>query len=359
MYTLFRDDPVGSKGVVLDPKRPYVQRQFRQQLKDVTNYYRRHPKVVDARNLFALILDHFVLEYRSDDAGWAKKVEDQARGLIRNLGLCDAINRGKIFTTGVTLGPQCEEVVISSIERFDTTGLRSRWRDLKPLRYLYHSRSDVNLPIMNNKTPGRGYGVIMINIPMLLVQYRHWVYTNYGAVDSDSVNLYKFIGEHILVDCLDSYLEIAYFNRLARQAYNLPTTKYPLPHPFYIPDYTRDVDAMAKRTIQQRTMFTGMITELAHATPMILKDNLWQIIQLPRGPVTIQNEWALAIARVPYIKYLVDSVRQVPGWDRTQTNEVLHDLREAMHSQSLRMVGNTPMMERLWKDVNDLIRDLT
>lgn len=358
MYTLFRDDPIGSKGVVLDPNRPYLQRQFKQQLRDVTNYYRRHPKVVDSRNLFALIISHFVLEFRSDDAAWAKKVEDQARGLIRTLGITDAINRGKIFDKGVTLGPQCEEVVMSSIERFDTTGIRSRWRDLQPVRYLYHSRSDINLPIMNNKTPGRGYGVLMINIPMLMVQYRHWVYSTYGPVDGDSVNFYKFIGGYVLVNSLESYLEIAYFNRLSRQAYNLPTTKYPLPHPFYIPDYTRNVDAIAKRTIEQRVMFTGMVTELAHSTPMLLKDNLWQIVQLPRGPVTLQNEWALALARVPFIKYLVDSVKQAPGYDRTQTNEILHDLREAMHSQSLRMAGSSPMMQRLWKDVEDLIREL-
>uniref|UniRef100_A0AB39CCX8 Virion structural protein n=1 Tax=Pseudomonas phage RVTF4 TaxID=3236931 RepID=A0AB39CCX8_9VIRU len=359
MYTLFRDDPVGSKGVVLDPKRPQIQRNVARVMEDVTNYYRRHPKVVDARNLFSLIISHFVLEYRSDDAQWAKKCEDQAKLLIRNLGLTDAINRGKIFDKGVTLGPECEEVVISSIERFDTQGLRSRWRQLKPVRYLYHTRSDTNLPIMNNKTPGKGYGVIMINIPMLMVQYRHWVYNNFGAVDGDSVNHYKFIGAHVLVDSLESYLEIAYFNRLSRMAYKLPATKYPLPHPFYIPDYTNDIDAMAKRTIEQRVMFTGMITELAQSTPMIMKDNLWQVIQLPKGPVTIQNEWALALARIPYIKYLVDSVKKAPGYDKTQTNIVLRELQEAMHSQSLRMNGSSEMMKRLWDDVRKLVEELT
>ena len=132
MYALFREDPIGSKGVTYDPKRPYIQRQVKQQLQDVTNYYRRFPKIVDSKNLIAMIINHFVLEYRSDDAQWAKKVEDQARMLIRTLGLCDAINRGKIFETGATLGPQCEEVVISSIERFPTTNLKASWRDLKP-----------------------------------------------------------------------------------------------------------------------------------------------------------------------------------------------------------------------------------
>ncbi|MNC23172.1 hypothetical protein D3C75_711880 [compost metagenome] len=299
------------------------------------------------------------MEYRSDDAQWAKKVEDQARMLIRTLGLCDAINRGKIFETGATLGPQCEEVVISSIERFPTTNLKASWRDLKPLRYLYHSRSDINLPIMNNKTPGKGYGVLLINIPMLMVQYRHWVFSNFGAVEPEAINMYKFIGSYALVNCMESYLEIAYFNRLSRMAYKLPNTKYPLPHPFYIPDLTPVTDNMAKNTLSQRTMRTGMVTELAQMTPMLLKDSLYEVLQLPKGPVTLQNEWALALARVPFIKYLIDSLKQAPSYDRTQTNEILYELRESIHSQSLKMNGSSPMMQRLVKDVEDLIRELT
>lgn len=359
MYALFREDPIGSKGVTYDPKRPYIQRQVKQQIQDVTNYYRRFPKIVDSKNLLAMIINHFVLEFRSDDAAWAKKVEDQARGLTRTLGLCDAINRGKIFEAGATLGPQCEEVVISSIERFPTTNLKASWRDLKPLRYLYHSRSDINLPIMNNRTPGKGYGVLLINIPMLMVQYRHWVFSNFGTAEPEAINMYKFIGSYALVNCLESYLEIAYFNRLSRMAYKLPNTKYPLPHPFYIPDLTPVTDGMAKNTLSQRTMRTGMVVELAQMTPMLLKDSLYQVLQLPKGPVTLQNEWALALARVPFIKYLVDSLKQAPSYDKTQTNEILYELRESIHSQSLKMNGSSPMMQRLVKDVEDLIRDLT
>ncbi len=358
MYSLFRDNPIGSKGYTLDPKRPYIQRQVKQQIQDVTNYYRRFPKIVDSKNLLALILGHFVLEFRSDDAQWAKKVEDQSRGFIRTLGLCDAVNKGKIFEHGATLGPQCEEVVISSIERFPTDKLKSTWRELKPLRYLYHSRSDINLPIMNNKTPGKGYGVLLINIPMLLVQYRHWVFSNFGPTEPEAINMYKFIGAYALVNSLESYLEIAYFNRLSRMAYGMPATKYPLPHPFYIPDLTPVTDSMAKNTLSQRGMRTGMVTELAQMTPMLLSDTLWNVLQLPRGPVTIQNEWALALARVPYIKYLVDSLKHAPSMDRTQTNEILNELRESLHSQALKQNGNTPMMQRLVKDIEDLVREL-
>jgi hypothetical protein len=355
MYLLFRDGQTANNAKVIDPSRPYIQRQVKQQLQDVTSYYRRFPKLVDASNLFNLILSHFVLEFKSDDYTFARNVEQLSRGLIRNLGITDATNRGRIFLKGVTLGPDCEEVVISSIERFETDGLKSKWQELKPVRYLYHSRSDINLPIMNNRTPGKGYGVISINIPMLMVQYRHWVWRNLGPVDSDEINQYKFIGSYVLVNSLESYLDIAYFNRLARMASNLPSTKYPLPHPFYIPDLTPVVDKMAKNTLTERAGKAYGIEQLADITPMLVKQSLYEVLQLPKGPVTLQNEWALAIARLPYIKYLMLGLLQAPSFDKQQTNEILFELKESLHSQAFSANGNSPMIQRFLKDVKDLI----
>lgn len=355
MYSLFRDNQIGNHATVIDPTRPYIQRQVKQQLQDVTNYYRRFPKLVDSRNLLNLIISHFVLEFKSDDFTFARNVEVQARGLIRNLGLVDATNRGRIFLNGATLGPECEEIVISSIERFDTNNLKAKWRDLKPLRYLYHSRSDINLPIMNNRTPGKGYGVLSINIPMLMVQYRHWVWRTVGAVEPSEVNQYQFIGSYALVNSLESYLDIAYFNRLARLAYGMPSTKYPIPHPFYIPDLTPVVDKMAVLTNSQRAAKALTVEQLAAITPMLVQTSLYEVLQLPKGPVTMQNEWALAIARLPYIKYLVIGLLQAPGYDHQQTNEILYELKESLHSQAFSQNGNSPMIARFMKDVKELI----
>jgi hypothetical protein len=357
MYSLFRSDPIGSLGIAADPNLPYIRRTYDMLIKDVKSYYRKAPKFADASNVIAKIVNHFLVEFKSSDSTFAATVDDQSKGLIANLGIVSAINRGKIFTTGVTLGPQTEEILVATFERFDTSNLKARWKDLQPIRYLYHTRTDCNLPIMNNTTPGRGYGVTQVNIPMLLVQYRYWL-ASQMITDIQPMNVYKFIGAYPLVNAIESYLDIAYFNRLSRQAYGIKNQTYPLPHPFYLTDLTPKLEKLAEYTNKQRAHKAVQLEQLAQITPMVTKDSLYRVIQLPREPVTLQNEWALAMARLPYIKYLVNGLKQAPSFDRNQTNEVLMEVRESMASQAFSMNGSSPAVMQFKKDVQLLIDEI-
>lgn len=356
MYSLFRNDPVGSLGMVVDPNLPYIKRMYTGMLKDVKAYYHRNPKFCDSRNIIANMIQHFLIDFKVDDATFAKQIERTAEPMVRMYGFVSAINRGKIYPTGVTLGPQTEEIVISTYEGFDLTGLRSRWRTLAPIRYLYHTRTDCNLPIMNNTTPGKGYGVTLINIPMLLVQYRYWLFEQFGHAEPSIENVYRFVGAYPLVNAIDSYLDIAYFNRLSRQAYGIKNPSYPLPHPFYLTDMVPRLDKLAERTNMQIGARPLSLEDFARITPMVAKDNLFQVIQLPKEPVTVQNEWALAIARFPYIKYLVHCVRNSKSSDLNQLNIVIREVREAMYGQAFKMNGSSPMIDYLKRNVDEMVR---
>ncbi|MFO5736576.1 hypothetical protein, partial [Klebsiella pneumoniae] len=57
-----------------------------------------------------------------------------------------------------------------------------------------HSRTDTILPIMNNTTQGRGYGVTLVNIPMLLVMYRYWYRWQVEKNPDEVEDTYRIIG---------------------------------------------------------------------------------------------------------------------------------------------------------------------
>lgn len=356
MYSLFRNTPVGSLGMVVDPNLPYVKRMYAGMLKDVKAYYHRAPKFCDSRNIIANMIQHFLIDFKADNATFARQIERAAEPMVRMYGLVSAINRGRIYPTGVTLGPQTEEILISTYEAFDMQNLKTRWRDLQPIRYLYHTRTDCNLPIMNNKTPGKGYGVTLINIPMLLVQYRYWLFSQFGNAEPSIENVYRFVGAYPLPNAIDSYLDIAYFNRLSRQAYGIKNPNYPLPHPFYLTDMVPRLDKLAERTNMQIGARPLTLETFAQATPLVVKDNLYQLIQLPKEPITMQNEWALAIARFPYIKYLVHCVRNSRSSDHNELNQVIREIRESMYSQTFKMNGTSPMIDYLKRNVDELVK---
>lgn len=358
MYALFRDAPNRKLGQTIDPTLNYVRRQYSTLIRDVQNYYRNAPKYVESNNLFALIIQQFEISATMNDGEWVNHVERWVRGIIPKLGIVSPINKGKVYTKGITLGPQAEEVVVASYEKFRTEGLGKDWRDLKPVRYLYHTRTDMMLPIMNNSTPGKAFGVLSINIPMLMVQYRYWRrwQKSLGIVQLE--NAYRFVGSILLPSMIESFLDIAFFNRLDRESQGIPNPKFPSPHPFYITDLSDRLKKI-EESINFEAILKGIEIEgLSAITPMIVKPNLFEVLKLPREPVTYQNQWALTMSRLPYIRYLVRMVMRNHGYDASQIHAVMIDLIEGSNDQIFNQMGNTEFVKMFRKQIAELIDDI-
>lgn len=358
MYALFRDRPTRLLGQTLDPNLKYVRMQYATLINDVKQYYRRNPKYVDSRNMIALIIQQFVINTNVDDAQWVNIVERWSRGFVKEFGITTPINKGYVHPKGVTLGPQSEECVIASYDKFDTNGLGKRWRDLTPVKYLYHTRTDCTLPIMNNTTPGRAYGVISINIPMLMVQYRYWRRWQEQAGVQQFENAYRFVGSFVLPNMIESFLDIAFFNRLDRASQGIKTPTFPVSHPFYLTDLTPRLERL-EASINFEAILKGIEIEgLAFITPMLVQPNLFDVMQLPREPVTYQNQWVITLARMAMVRYLVRMVLRNHGYDASQLNAIMIDLIDGSNDQIFNTMGNTEFVKTFKKQVQELISDI-
>lgn len=347
MYDLFKGVPSRKTSAYVFPDLIYVRRMYKSMLEDVKSYYRRNPKYVDGANQFAQILRHIHIRMDLDDRTFAAMVEDVAEPLIKSFGFTSSLSRGKSFTKGVTLGEATSEVIIANSESFDMTDLKKNWRELTPLRYLYHSRTDVNLPIMNNTTPGKGYGIATINIPMLAVMYRYWLRQYAGADSKDTLT--RFIGGYVLPNATNSYLDIAFFNRLARSSQGIGTANFPKPHPFYLTDLVPRINEIVGIVNESSKLRNDDIEQLAWCTPAIASDNLFHVAGIPKDPVTRQNEWAIILARLPYVKYLVSqALSGVNGIDRAALGKVKIALLEAKWDNTIGSIGD-PELAKTYK----------
>lgn len=355
MYSLFRDSPNRRLGQALDPNIVYLRRTYKDLIRYVKQYYYKNPKYVGSPNLLADIIQHFYIDDSLDDNAFSASVQQQAVAVARNFGLFSSMFKGRVFDKGITLGPQCNEIAIASFERPNYRDLK-HWRDLEPVKYLYHTRTDVNLPVMNNTTPGKGYGVITINIPMLLVQYRYWLRSQKAKGVEQYENPYRFIGSIVLTNMLTSYLDIAYFNRLSRAAQGIKSPKYTTAHPFYLTDLTDRVDRLIVSVNYEATL-KGIEPEgLAWITPAIVKDNLFQVMALPREPLSYQNEWVYTLARFPYVKYLLLMLSKNPGFDRAQVNEIMIELINASNDSIFKSMGSTDFIKQFNWETQELIK---
>lgn len=355
MYALFRDKPTRLLGQALYPDIYYTKRTYRDLIKYVKSYYRKNPKAVDAKNIIANLIQHFYIDDTLDDNAFARQIEVQGIPIARNFGLTFTMNRGKLFDQGITLGPQCVEFAVASFEKFNYGREITNWLELQPVKYLYHTRTDVNLPVMNNTTPGKGHGVILINIPMLLVQYRHWLRWQKARGVEQYENVYRFMGSIVLPNMVDSYLDIAYFNRLSRQLQGIKNNKYPVAHPFYLTDLTNRVDKLIEHVNKEAIAKGIEIEGLAWITPALYKDNLFNVMELPREPLSYQNEWVYTFARFPYIKYLVNALSLNPGYDKSQINHIMIELINATSDKIFITMGNHESIKRFNLEVKALI----
>ena len=348
MYDLFKGVPSRKTSAYVFPELIYVKRVYRGMIDDVKSYYRRYPKHVTGGNILGDILRHIHIRMDLDDRAFAAMVEDTCDPLVKSFGMTSSISRGKSFTKGVTLGEATSEVIIANTERFDTSNLKQTWRELTPFRYLYHSRTELNLPIMNNRTPGKGYGIATINIPMLAVMYRHWL-KQHQPTDGTNDTIYRFIGGFVLPNAINSYLDIAFFNRLARSAQGIGSPSFPTPHPFYLTDMTQRMEHAITIVNASSVRRNDDIEQLAWCTPVISDENLFQTAGIPRDPVTRQNEWAIILARLPYVKYLVSqALKGANGIDRSAFADIKVALLEARWDNTVRTIGD-PELARIYE----------
>ena len=349
MYDLFSSPPRRFTGALHFPELPYLRRSFDRLLGDVKSYYHRYPKYVGSDNLFGNLLKHLPRRWDLDDRRYARFVEDASRGIMRAFWLTDATFRGRVHESGITLGPKTNEVMLATEESFDVQRASREWRDWSPLTYLYHTRTDLGLPILNNQSPGKGWGVGCINIPMLALQYRYWLKAQAERGSEQPESVYRFVGGFVLPNAVDSYLDIAVFNRLARLSRGINTKRFPTPHPFYLTDFSQRVDRLCEKILESQERRSEDIEQVAYTTPMIVKPTLFDVMQLPKGPVSRQNEWALYLARLPYLRYILEtSVRHGRG-DRSFLNELHEGLVEASQDRIFSGVGS-PMVVQQYRE---------
>lgn len=354
MHQFFREPPRRKTGAIVYPQLPFLRRFYTRSITDIKAYYRRHPKRVDSDNLLGRILVHIPRRWDLDDQRYRRFVEDTSVGVARAFNITSPTYRGRVHESGISLGPQTDEILIASENDIDLKRPERDWVNWAPFQYLYHTRTDLGMPIPNNTLPGKGSGVATIDIPLLALQYRYWLKTQAEQYDQPE-SVFRFIGSYVLPNSLDSYLDIAVFNRIARLSRGIGMPKYPTPHPFYLADYSDRIDRFGKWLLDSQAWRNVDLEQIPSRTPMILAENLHQVMRLPKDPVSRHNDWALQIARLPYIRYIVETGVHEHQGDRTYLNSLYTSLVDASNDSIFSGVGNPTIVKHYRKEIRNLI----
>lgn len=307
MYRLFQELPQIDKGKVILPEFIFVRGFYLRHLAIIREYYREHMRTARNEHPLVKLLLGMNVSFNRDIRNYIDTASDQLMRNSSQLRMTSSLNHGFTFSPCPFYGNGIRSILVVTDEEFDIQAAMRDWENIEPLRVLRHPFTDISMGLADGdyeQSSETGLAVIEINVAKLALQYRMWSEQAKRGL-TVTRNTAQFVAMYPIVNMLNSHLDIAVFNRMVAIYKNQNVAAFRRAHPFFIPDYTSKIDAVLKRQIQLQV---GLKKEFDHtmmAIPLITSDTLYEAMILPEVVPTRQIKWALIVARLPIIKFLV------------------------------------------------------
>ncbi len=294
----------------------YLEPVLKRNVETVIAYYRQSPFAVKSQHFLVRLLHAITTPKSQELLRYHDNVEGSALNIAQTLGMTSAISRGHLWN-GVFYGPGNVEILIADDTPFDPEKANDDWENLEPIRVLRHPRSDLNMNIPNGINSGveTGLAVIAINVTMLAVQYRAWRRREAQQAfinNSNEHSIMQFLHMYPLTNMVRSHMDYVMFNRMNCLSRGLPFGEATIKHPFYLIDYSKELNIFHKNTIQSLRDTAKGFYDVLRSVPAVSQDSLVDVMRLPDIAGTRQIVWALVLARLPALNFLFDTAKASP-----------------------------------------------
>ncbi|MBB5409341.1 hypothetical protein HDG34_003282 [Paraburkholderia sp. HC6.4b] len=315
MHTLFNLSPRSLQGIQVPGAWHAIRDGLRRNLGQVIRYYRHAPGAVKSSHPLVKLVQSVDVPLSLALERYHANVDAMALNLSMAMKMTSSIFRGKVWN-GEFYGAGHDEILVVHTEYFDLALAHRDWRNATPLRVLRHARSDLEMNLPDGHFTGSetGMAVIAINLPMLMVQYRAFreeEKRSAGRVDEKSVTM--FVHRFVLPNMLFSQLDQTLLNRIRRLQARVPAGWSTRKHPFALADYSVRLDHCYEEILvgltRQRKNFIGVL----QSVPVAAHHTLEEAMHLPDMAPTRQVMWALAIARLPMLDFVLGASGDTPG----------------------------------------------
>lgn len=278
--------------------------------------------------LIGLILSFaYPLASNDDDFLWNASVN--AFRISNAFHMTSLWGAGKVFHPGIFYGPDAHEVIMITTDDFDPKAARAHWRRLEPIQVVSHAINDFTLPMLDGSghaVTQPGLVVIRLNYPMLLFQYKLWWETFVRDAPTDSkpgINL--FIQDYPLANMLLSHMDVTMVNRFEAEVLKAPLVTQKDDNPFYLnfsPErVSKYFQGLAPSFESRRLSFDDWVTLL----PTLTGRDYHHYFTFPDLPFVTQVEWALFLARLPTLSFLLQYNKAIGSEaNKSYINQIKH-----------------------------------
>jgi hypothetical protein len=331
MQYFFNSSSGLGSATVLAPDWQVVKDGLQSNLDQVQKYYYNRPHAVKSHHFLVRLLNNIGVPYSHQLERFHSIVEARALSMSVGFKMTSPISKGSLFN-GIFFGEGSAEVLIASDESFNPYLAHQNWRVLQAVTVISHPKSDLGYTLANGKKSGTDTGIsfIVINIPMLAIQFRAYMESQQIRSETYDVNpqtVAQFIHMHVLPNMMKSQVNQALFNRAYNIAFSAPMGESVKSHPFMLLNYEDRVDKVYRHLCNYLKGNERDMRAMLKSFPCIGGD-FHSLMKLPELVPTRQYVWVEVLSRIKVIDFLTElSPSRCLNKNASEINEITRMLK--------------------------------
>lgn len=328
MLDYFNEQFAAAKGRVRDPSFISIRRSVIKNHKRIRNRYLTSNAFVKNDHLLMRLLTMLSKTMSVTSSSLMDyQITRQARSLAQSLGVTAEDNYGDIFTDNFLNGGM--ESVMFIYDDYP----KSDWRELDPVRFVYHTNTNFNFEIGTSDDTD-AMALITVNVPMLVHQFLQWHYESKKANTTQDPR--AFIAKYPLFNSLKSYMDICQINRHYYRLKGLTIKESPKNSKYPTPDYDRRLSISNKTTLTLINNFETTMGGALYNTPVFFKDSGLDFIAPINDFKSRKTDWFKLAAKLPYLHYSMLTLQYGDSdIDQKYMSDIKMDVRKLINSRIL------------------------
>ena len=312
MYTLFDITEKDRRYRINIPKFTHVRDVLCRETEKVVDYYRFHTPRIPSNHLLIKLIHSLNVSMSRELPDYVATVEDKTDMIAKTFKFIHPTNSSATTFDGTFYNENTVEYIVASEEPFNIALAWEKWRSIVPVKIHSHPFSDMSIGIPNGNYPNhmtKGSAVISINIPMLALQYRAWVWNEQNRGET-SRSLESFVSNYVLTNMIKRHTEICLVNRTINFCTERPISEFTRQHPFMVVDYSGKVDEVLVSRDKYLSQRKADFKQLFLVYDTLYFDSWAEVLALPKIAPTRHVSWLFLLSYLPYIYFYLAVIQK-------------------------------------------------
>lgn len=351
MYPLF-STVIKSNEIVQPPEFTYIKKGLQRNLLKIKHYYQDNFFYIKSNHLLARILNNFHIPIDYDLSQFINVCYVRTPYISEYYKLTSPLNKGMMHES--IFFSNSKEIIISDDSLFSFYKAEKVWKDLESVKILHHNMTNLESGIPDGlEHHSSEYVVILINLPMLLFQYRCFLLESRDKNNSSNTGF--FISKYVLPNMLYSQMDIIIFNRFYNELNGIENDNNKKEFALTINNYdtiiNRNVTKLTNRLKNSNLNYDIVLKYL----PSVYKQNSYMFNLLPEVTPTNQVYWALLLSKLKVMEYLLTlGGDRGKNNNRTLLNSCSRDLMRLKNNRILESILDDDMYLLVMSKINTL-----